>query len=28
MRTPVVVIKKIVKAGQDAQNEAVGGDNA
>lgn len=27
MKTPVVVIKKIVKAGQEPQNEAVGGDN-
>lgn len=26
MRTPVVVIKKIVKAGQEPQNEAVGGE--
>lgn len=27
MKTPVVVIKKIVQAGQEPQNEAVGGDN-
>jgi hypothetical protein len=25
-KIPVVVIKKIVKAGQEAQNEAVGGE--
>ena len=27
MKTPVVVIKKILKAGQEAQNEPVGGDD-